>query len=233
MGVICWDLDETLGYFRPVAEDLMARLRAEQRGLVVRLGERILRLVRREEEAAPNPAGEVRLREGIREVLSSLRADGFRQVVTTGSFEAYARLGLERTGLLEFFDDVYGRERVWDGWGKVYQPVLDAYGLPPAEIVIVGDSFKRDRAADHQQVVLICQPEGLDEPAGPLLPLIRRLGEGGSFAQGFERLLSAARPRGLSRVVALEEGVEAALGYWGDHRRGERTPVVSALRAAT
>lgn len=230
MHVICWDLDETLGYFRPIAEEMIERFKEEQRGFAGRLGDRIAGLFGKQAQEE-NPAGEVVVREGIGDVLRALKAEGFRQVVTTGSFEEYGRLGLEKVGLLDVFEDVFGRERVWDGHGKIYQPVIDKYGVDPDQLLIVGDSFKRDRSSDHHGVVLICQPEGLSEPAAPLLTVIRALAASETFGAGFERLLATAQTRQLSKVVTLDDGLEACFGHWGDYRRGERTPVISALRA--
>ena len=108
--------------------------------------------------------------------------------------------------------------------------MLDAFGVDPAQVLIVGDNFKRDRSMDHHQIVLVCQPDGMDEPAAPLLSVIRAVAESETFAAGFERLLATAETRQLSKVVRLQNA-EASFGYWGDYRRGERTPVISALKA--
>lgn len=227
--MICWDLDETLGYFRPLADELVARYRAAQRGPLERLGHR-LGLLREPAPEGPGPPP-VRAREGIGEVLAELQAAGFRQVLTTASFHEYAELALERVELRGYFDAVYGRETVWNGHGKVYAEVLAAHGQSAREVVIVGDDFRRDHAQDHPEVVLVCQPDGLEQPAAPLLPVLRALLEGGDVQAAFERLYARARFEGLARVVEVGEQ-RVSLDYWGDYRRGLKVPVLSDLRPA-
>lgn len=222
-GLICWDLDETLGWFRPCAEELLDRLAEQQRGWLARtLGK--LRPAAVSEERPP-----VIVRPGIGDALARLGAAGFTQVVTTGSFRDYALIGLEKTGLREHFAEVFGREEVWDGHGKRYAEVLARFGVEPQQALIVGDSYRRDRDADHLPIAMIVQPEGHEEPAGLLPPLIEAMSEP-DFARGFARLAAQARPSGLGRVVELAE-VHASIDHWGDYRRGIRTPVASNLRA--
>ena len=224
-GLICWDLDETIGYFRPLAGEIMRELEAAQRGFWGKLLHRLTGPAKAEDGA---PA--LRLREGIDAALSRLGEAGFVQVVTTGSFEVYANRALERTGLRHHFAEVYGRERVWEGRGKVYASVLGDFEVEPDRVVIVGDSFERDRSRDHPGIVMICQPEGLDEPASGLPPLIEALATPEGFRAGFDRWVTEVPFQGLVRKVVLDE-VEAGVELWGDYRKPDSlTPVLSALK---
>lgn len=226
-GLICWDLDETLGYFRPLAGEIMAEFEAAQRGLFGRL----LHLFK--PSPPPEEVPPLRLREGIEAALTRLGEAGFVQVVTTGSFELYANRGLERTGLRHHFAEVYGRERVWEGRGKVYAKVLEDFGVAPEQVVIVGDSFERDRSSDYPGIVLICQPDGLDQPAAPLPPVIEALSSEEGFAPTFDRWLAETPFDGLVRRVVLDEA-QCAVERWGNYRRPESlTPVLSALALRT
>jgi len=223
-GLICWDLDETLGYFRPIAGEIMAELEAEERGFFGRL-------LAKFSSRPPEPEGPpLRLREGIEEALVRLEEAGFVQVVTTGSFELYANRGLERCGLRKHFAEVYGRERVWEGRGKVYAKVLEDFSVSPERVVIVGDSFERDRSSDHPGIVMICQPEGLDETAQTLPPVIEALSSETGFAATFDRWVKETPFDGLVRRVVLDEA-EVAVERWGNYRRPDSlTPVLSALK---
>ena len=226
-GLICWDLDETIGYFRPIGDEIVAEFQASQEGILRRLWSR---LVGETSPRDPNPdAPPIRLRVGIDAALTRLGEAGFVQVVTTGSFEVYANRALDRYGLRHHFADVFGRERVWEGRGKVYSDVLDQFQVSPERTLIVGDSFERDRASDQPGIVMICQPEGLELSAGPLPPLIEALAEPDGFRAGFDRWLKETPFSGLVRRVVLDE-VEAAVEFWGDYRRKDSmTPVLSAL----
>jgi haloacid dehalogenase-like hydrolase len=223
-GLICWDLDETLGYFRPLAAEIMAEFEDAQRGFLGRLFHKL-------SAKPPEPEGPpLRLREGIEAALTRLGEAGFVQVVTTGSFELYANRGLERCGLRHHFAEVYGRERVWEGRGKVYAKVLEDFEAKPEQVVIVGDSFERDRSSDFPGIVMICQPDGLEEPAATLPPVIEALSSEEGFAATFERWVKETPFDGLVRRVVLDEA-EVAVERWGNYRRPDSlTPVLSALK---
>ncbi|HZU95086.1 MAG TPA: HAD family hydrolase [Planctomycetota bacterium] len=225
--VICWDLDETLGFFRPVANELLAN--AAARG-DLGVSRRLEALVGEFLGARPAPAP-LRLREGIADLLAAVRERGIRQVVTTGAFREYALLGLEKAGLAPLFDAVFSREALWDelAGGKRYTPVLERFAVGADRILIIGDDFKKDRASDHMDAVMICDQDGLDHPAAMLLPVIEALTAAESVGAGFVSLLASARPHPGGATVE-RGGVTASIGYWGNYTRGERTPVVSALR---
>src|ERR1044071_163121 len=81
--VVCWDFDETLGYFRPLEFKFL--------GI-----------------EPPFAMPPVRLKPGIRELLQSLSE--FTHVVTTAAMELYAREVLHGQGLLDCFVEVIARE---------------------------------------------------------------------------------------------------------------------------
>ena len=159
--LVCWDLDETLGYFRPFAEEVMARFQARQRGVTGKLGDALGRLVGRDSEIKPTEGAF--LRDGIGDVLAGLQAAGFTQVVTTGSFHEYAVLGLERLGLAGYFaeDGVYfnmpaapvnGRENVEKfiagfigAWTETIWDVLHIMGDGD---VVIAERLDRTKAGD-------------------------------------------------------------------------------------
>ena len=81
--IVCWDFDETLGYFRPLE----------------------LRFLGAE---VPKGMPPPRLKPGISELLVSLSE--FTHVVTTAAVAEYAREVLREQGILNLFAAVIGRE---------------------------------------------------------------------------------------------------------------------------
>ncbi len=110
--VVCWDFDETLGYFRPHEFAWAGQTRPA---------------------AMPPP----RLKPGIGALLESLSE--FTHVVTTAAEREYARDVLRQHDLLRHFAAVFGRE---DGmWPKDYGVVGRYFGIDdlPRHLVIVGN----------------------------------------------------------------------------------------------
>lgn len=145
--VVCWDFDETLGYFRP-HEFMWAGL--------------------------PKPASmpPPRLKPGIGALLESLRE--FTHVVTTAAVGAYARAVLAEHGLLRHFAAVFGRE---DGmWPKNYGVVGRHFGIDdlPRQMIIVGNDAA-DADCQGRQIVLVYDPEMRNRPAEPLRTLLSAL----------------------------------------------------------
>ncbi len=218
-GVICWDLDETLGNFRPVADELIARMRP---------------LGRIRTALGFPPRAPIELREGVPETLARLRDAGFVQVVTTGSLIDYAEHGLRRVGIRSFFAEVYGRDTIWEGWGKSYATVRARFGTPPERMLVIGDDFKKDRASDHLDTVMICDQLGLRKSASLIPPLVEALAgddaDGCDFRAGWDRLHRRAERDGLEKWVEVGS-VRATIARWGNFARNETTPVLSDLRA--
>jgi len=143
--VVCWDFDETLGYFRP-HEFAWAG------------------------QATPAAFPPPRLKPGICELLESL--SGFTHVVTTAAVREYARDVLRQHDLLRHFSAVFGRE---DGmWQKDYGVVGKHFGIDdlPKRMIIVGNDAS-DADCRGRPIVLVYD-ERL-RPAGPLRTLFTSL----------------------------------------------------------
>lgn len=205
--IVCWDFDETLGYFRPLEFRYLG-------------GE------------PPFPMPEVRLKPGIHALLASLPE--FRHVVTTAAIEDYAREVLLEHDLLKFFDAVIGRESgLFSGDGKDYLVVGRRFGIDEgalkSRLAIVGNDDKRDPDLRHRQVVMIFDDRFLDQPSEPIAHVLRRLWTEGDcdFKRGFDCLLRAARESNPhAPAVVLPQGVKFGLDYWGKLAEGKAHPMV-------
>jgi hypothetical protein len=156
--VVCWDFDETLGYFRP-HEFAWA--------------------------GQPKPASmpPVRLKPGIDALLESL--SGFTHVVTTAAVREYARDVLRQHDLLRHFAAVFGRE---DGmWPKDYGVVGRHFGIAdlPRQMVIVGND-PGDADCQCREIVLIYDEQMVDRPAEALRTLLMELVRDGDVRRRFD-----------------------------------------------
>ncbi len=79
---------------------------------------------------------------GVREVLKTLKAKGLKLAVFTYNNSEAAKIALERTGIIEFFDVVLARDNVPKPKPNPehLKVVLQALGIGPNEVVVVGDS---------------------------------------------------------------------------------------------
>jgi hypothetical protein len=209
--IICWDFDETLGYFRPLEFAFIG-------------------------ETAPASMPRASLKPGIAELLAAF--GDFVHVVTTAAIAEYARGVLADRGLLQYFADVLGREHgMFPGDGKDYRVVGERFGVPeaalPERLVIVGNDAERDPDLRGRPILMIHDERMSDEPAEPLGIVLRALAnEGsGSWCRGFERLHEkAGGARAMSPQLVLEERVRFRIDYWGDFARGRTHPVISRPR---
>jgi hypothetical protein len=205
--IVCWDFDETLGYFRPLEFAF--------------LGEPV-------PPAMPAP----RLKPGIRELLAEL--DDFTHVLTTAAIGAYAFGVLAERGLLPHFAAVFGREDgMLAGDGKNYAVVGERFGIAPADLrrrlLIVGNDAKRDADYLCRQVVVVYDAEMADQPSAPLGAAIRRIAVagGGDIKGGFDRLIEGARRAGASEArLLLAHDMECGLDYWGSYAEDKLHPMV-------
>lgn len=87
-------------------------------------------------------AQEVQLKPGVRAVLNTLRAAGVRMAVATATEHASARLGLESTGILDYFEFIYSTST--DGYAKsderFYLAAAQRLGEPAEALVLVDDA---------------------------------------------------------------------------------------------
>jgi len=200
--VVCWDFDETLGYFRPLEFGFL--------GMPV--------------PAAMRPA---RLKPGIEALLDSLRE--FTHVVTTAALGEYARRVLRDHGLLEYFSAVLGREDgICAGEGKDYGRVGERFGIAEDDLrrrlVIVGNDAERDPDFRCRQVVMLHDARMMDLPAAPLATALRGLArEGdGDIKRGFDRFFEC-------KAFPLEGNLKLKAEYWGSYAENRVHPVVSTI----
>lgn len=143
--VVCWDFDETLGYFRP-HEFAWAG------------------------QPAPASLPPPRLKPGIAALLESL--SDFTHVVTTAAVREYARDVLRQYDLLRYFAAVFGRE---DGmWPKDYGVVGRHFGISDRQMIIVGND-ESDADCNGRSIVLVYDAEMRNRPAEALRALFGAL----------------------------------------------------------
>jgi hypothetical protein len=202
-AVVCWDFDETLGYFRPREYGWS--------GLPV--------------PASMPPA---RLKPGIGELLASLTE--FTHVVTTAAMREYATGVLQEFGLLRHFTMVLGREDgIFTDTGKDYGVVGARCGFADealkSRLVIVGNDDKADPDCRYRQVVFVHDRRMMDRPSPPLGVVLRGLArEGeGDIKRGFDAYFD----RSAGKPLVIEESVKLKLDYWGSYSENRVHPIVT------
>ncbi|MEZ4454605.1 MAG: hypothetical protein R3B09_34455 [Nannocystaceae bacterium] len=204
--VVCWDLDRTLGVFRPLGRD--------------RAGPR-----------APGP--EVGLRPHVREVIEALDEAGAIQVITTASTPDHAERALRRSGVRGRFRRIYTGDDLIPIYGqptKDYALVANDFGLFGPEVgarmIVVGDTLTLDLPCNGP--VFVWERGGANVSARVTLWILSTLAAagGGDFLAGYRALNHAGGP-----PTALLGGELAAplhsfiLKLWEQ----SGTPVVSLL----
>ncbi len=88
----------------------------------------------------------------VRETLASLRERGLPLALVTDALRADAAARLGKTGLAGFFDHIVTHEATWQKKPSPlpFQYALGLLGIPPAEVIAVGDSPRRDIAPCRQ-----------------------------------------------------------------------------------
>ena len=103
--IICWDLDETLGFFRNIVSI-------------------------RDKQTFPDPDDAYTLRTDILQILNRLIEKGYRHIVTSSAKLRYTEGIIKAVCLDAYFDGVFGRQDVSEGmWGKKYIPVAEHCGI--------------------------------------------------------------------------------------------------------
>ena len=167
--VICWDLDETLGSFKRIGYELARR-------------------------DIPDFEEPTALRHGIKDLLEKLSSEGYSHFVTTSGTSDYAKEALKRTGLIGYFQEVFGRDVVsaYDG-GKKYRPVADNVGLSDEQavsnMIVIGDA-PGDKPVDLDGLVFV-EHRGCHHTdsyvTAMILKKLNELGDG-DFKKGFEKM---------------------------------------------
>lgn len=203
--VVCWDFDETLGYFRPLEFGFIGM-------------------------PAPSAMSPARLKPGIAALLDSLR--DFTHVVTTAAVGEYAKRVLRDHGLLKYFSVVLGREDgICAGEGKDYSLVGGRFGIAEdqlrSRLVIVGNDVERDADCRCRQVVMIHDARMMDLPSAPLASVLRGLvREGdGDIKRGFDAYFD----RSGGEPLVLQDNIKLKLEYWGSYAEKRVHPVVSTI----
>lgn len=132
------------------------------------------------------------LRENTHQVLTGLRGEGFKIVLTTSGSFAYAQRVLEKTGVRGDFDAIFDGERIFTGSGKLYLPVAEHFGLDEAEarrkMIVTGDLIPDDLPVDID-VVTVIHPQGYRYSAtllADIIEILRNL-DGNNFRNAFDQ----------------------------------------------
>jgi hypothetical protein len=219
--VICWDLDETLGFFRNIISV-------------------------RNRERYPNPDDTYTLRKDIIRALHQMTQKGYHHVITSSAKLHYTEGIVEAVCLDAYFAHVLGRRDVTDGiWGKKYLPAADLYQLDEDDAcsnMFVIANMASDEPIDIG-VVFLHDQRPLEESAlvyETMADTLWSVGEG-SFLRGFENLFKAGR-----RITCLDgdfnfmlvstriaDGITVDMGYKNSPRtEGLKVPTIMNIRAA-
>ena len=112
-------------------------------------------------------AGEVRMFDGVPELLAELRRRGLRLAVATGKSGERARSLLDLLGVLDAFDHVIGGdevERAKPAPDMVLR-ALDLLGVSPAETFMIGDAVTDMISARGASVAAVAALWGTGDPA--------------------------------------------------------------------
>jgi putative hydrolase of the HAD superfamily len=88
----------------------------------------------------------VRLYDGAKELLSSIRAAGGRIYLLSNAQRIFTEYELHTLGIIPYFDDIfisseYGVKKPEE---KFFKMLLDKHGIQPAESVMIGNDMKSD-----------------------------------------------------------------------------------------
>lgn len=166
--VICWDLDRTLGVFRPLGRD----------------------------RPGPRPPGpEVGLRPHVRETIEALDRAGAIHVLTTASTPEHAERALQRAGVRHRFRRIYTGTDLIPTYGvptKDYALVARDFGLfgreGSARMIVIGDTLTIDLPANGP--VFVWERGGANVSARLTLWILATLtaAGGGDFLAGYRAL---------------------------------------------
>jgi hypothetical protein len=166
--LICWDLDRTLGVFRPLGRD---------------------------RPGPPRPGPEIGVRARVREVIRALDGAGALQVITTASTPTHAEAALERAGIRGLFRRVYTGDDLISTYGppcKDYRQVAHDFGLFGPEVgarmIVVGDTLTLDLPTGGP--VFVWERAGTGVSAALTLWILatRAAAGGGDFRAGYRAL---------------------------------------------
>lgn len=219
--IICWDLDETLGFFRDIVS------------------------VKNKQEF-PDPDDSYILRTDILKTLNRLMDKGYRHIVTSSAKLRYTRQIIGAVCLDAYFDHLFGRKDVTDGmWGKKYIPAADFYGINEFQArasMLVIANMASDEPIDVD-IVFVHDERPLETSALAYETIAETLWSLGneSFRRGFDKLFeTGARTACLDKdfdftlvSTNVAAGIVVDMGYKNSPcTEGLKIPIIMNIRAA-
>jgi hypothetical protein len=217
--VICWDLDETLGFFRNIVSV-------------------------RSKERYPNPEDTYTLRKDIIKTLHQMSKKGYHHIITSSAKLHYTEGIIEAVCLDAYFDHILGRIDVTDGmWGKKYAPAAQLYQMNEGDAVsnmLVIANMPSDEPIDLG-IVFLHDQRPLEESALVYETIAESLwstGEG-SFRKGFDTFFKAGKKIScldrdfdytmVSTKITNDTAIE--MGYKNSPRtEGLKVPIIMNIR---
>ena len=219
--IICWDLDETLGFFRD--------LTSARNGL-----------------GFPSTDDSYTLRKDIIKTLNRLLDKGYRHVVTSSAKQSYTERVLHAVCLDAYFEQIFGRKIVTDGiWGKKYLPAAELFKLNDDEAIsnmLIVANMPSDEPVDIP-IVFIFDKRPIEESALTYETMAETLwkeGEG-SFTRGFEVFFESGRKIScLDKEfdftlvsTSIADGITVDMGYKNSPREeGLKIPIIQNIRTS-
>jgi hypothetical protein len=218
--IICWDLDETLGFFRDIVSV-------------------------RDKLDSPDPDDAYVLRTDILSTLNHFMDNGYRHVVTSSGKQRYSEGIVHAVCLDAYFDRIFGRKHVSNGiWGKEYAPASDFFELSEDEAcaqMLTIANLGCDEPTDIG-IVFIHDERDLEESARvyeTITETLWTLGEE-NFRLGFDKLFeTGAKMACLDQdfnftmvSATIEPGIRVDLGYKNSPcTEGLKVPIIMNIRA--
>lgn len=219
--VICWDLDETLGFFRNVVSV-------------------------RNKERYPGPEDSYTLRKDIIKTLNQMTKKGYHHIITSSAKLHYSEGIIAAVCLDAYFAHILGRQDVTDGmWGKKYMPAAELYQFSEDEAssnMLVIANMPGDEPIDIG-VVFLYDERPLEDSAAAYELIADALWTAGkgSFRRGFEMFFNKGQ-----RATCLDQDFDFMLvsaniagdlivdmGYKNSPRsEGLKVPIIMNVRPA-
>ena len=193
---ICWDLDDTLGNFK-----------------------RLMGLFGHD---VPEYEYKLGLKFGIKKLLTELTSKGYKHFVTTSASAEYAKLALEKSNLIDYFEEIFSRSQVsnLDNY-KQYMPVANAMGFSvkqaKSNLIIIGNA-PLDRPGDLINSVFINHHRGWSIDSyvtGEIIEELIILGQG-NFRKGFDKMYKLCEnitKESGNKTYNISQGIDIDLLY--------------------
>jgi hypothetical protein len=218
--VICWDLDETLGFFREIVSV-------------------------RDRLNFPDPDDSYVLRTDILKTLNRFMERGYRHTVTSSATLRYTEGIIEAVCLDAYFDRVFGRKDVTEGiWGKKYFPAAEHFNMNEHEArsnMLAIANLGSDEPTDID-VVFIHDERDIEASALAYEGIVEKLWTLGEqdFRRGFDELFetgmkTACLDREFDFTMVstnVTDGVVVDMGYKNSPcTEGLKIPIIMNIRS--